>query len=220
MDYNSHHYSLDSSNPMEDGNDDSLTLLNMRFCPYAQRVALILINKKIPFRNINIDLKKQPHWFKEINPLGKVPVLILPDKRVLIESDIICDYLDENFGSQEKLAAQNPGRKAEDKSIVALFEQAVKALHTARSAKANDPNLNEIVNRVKESFASVENVLRERKTNYFAGDEKPGMLDYMLWPWIERYPANAKLRPQIEMDPNCYLVNMFTMYYRVFHISL
>lgn len=33
-----------------------------------------------------------------------------------------------------------------------------------------------------------ENELSRRGTTFFGGDQ-PAMLDYMIWPWIERFPA-------------------------------
>ncbi|CAH1953383.1 unnamed protein product [Acanthoscelides obtectus] len=36
-----------------------------------------------------------------------------------------------------------------------------------------------------EMLQEFENELAERKTAYFDGD-KPGMLDYLIWPWAER----------------------------------
>lgn len=41
----------------------------------------------------------------------------------------------------------------------------------------------------------IEKELLERKTDFFFGDN-PGMLDYMIWPWFERYPAFIQLVPQ------------------------
>ena len=46
--------------------------------------------------------------------------------------------------------------------------------------------------------------LVRRGTPFFFGD-RPGMLDLMIWPWVERFPAARKLGvtslPQGEMPP-------------------
>ena len=81
--FNSHHYSAGSENPIQNGSqDDKLTFISMRFSPYTHRVALVLLAKKIPFRVINVDHKKKPEWFTKLNPLGKVPTVILPNNKV------------------------------------------------------------------------------------------------------------------------------------------
>lgn len=78
--FNSFHYSAGSENPIPDERQDKLTVVSMRFSPYTHRVALVLLAKNIPFRLVNVDHKNKPEWFKNINPLGKVPAVILPNK--------------------------------------------------------------------------------------------------------------------------------------------
>lgn len=67
--------------------------------PCARRVRMSLIEKGIPFETRLIDLtagdQKKPE-FLAINPHGKVPALIHGD-RVLYESNVITEYLDEAF---------------------------------------------------------------------------------------------------------------------------
>ncbi|WP_307236647.1 glutathione S-transferase family protein [Pararhizobium capsulatum] len=71
-----------------------LELISHGLCPYVQRAAIALAEKNVPFTRIDIDLANKPAWFKVISPLGKVPLLKVDD-RVLFESAVICDYLDE-----------------------------------------------------------------------------------------------------------------------------
>ena len=61
---------------------------------------------------ININLKDKPDWFLERNPLGQVPVLELPDGRILYESDVICDYLDEAY-HEGRIVPDDPFTRAE-----------------------------------------------------------------------------------------------------------
>lgn len=72
----------------------------MRFCPYAHRVHLVLDAKKIPYHAIYINLRDKPEWFSLVSSSTKVPALELVKEQgnpVLIESLIICDYLDEKY---------------------------------------------------------------------------------------------------------------------------
>lgn len=47
-----------------------------------------------------------------------------------------------------------------------------------------------------------EEELKRRGTKFFAGDEKPGYLDYMIWPWWERTDAFTYIDEKYEMDKN------------------
>ncbi|WP_417762870.1 glutathione S-transferase family protein [Shewanella sp.] len=78
-----------------------LTLISHHLCPFVQRVAIVLLEKDIPFQRINIDLHDKPDWFLAISPTGKVPLLKVLDhdgeEYVLFESIAICEYLEETF---------------------------------------------------------------------------------------------------------------------------
>lgn len=47
-----------------------------------------------------------------MNPLGKVPVLILPDDSSLFDSLVICDYLDSLHAGPRLIPEQGPARRA------------------------------------------------------------------------------------------------------------
>jgi glutathione S-transferase len=73
----------------------SLTLVSYPLCPYVQRAGIVLAEKGANFERRYIDLADKPAWFEAISPLGKVPLLIVQRDRVLFESAVICEYLDE-----------------------------------------------------------------------------------------------------------------------------
>jgi glutathione S-transferase len=71
-----------------------LELISHSLCPYVQRAIITLLEKEIPHDRTYIDLANKPDWFRQISPLGKVPLLKVDDE-VLFESAVICEYLDE-----------------------------------------------------------------------------------------------------------------------------
>jgi glutathione S-transferase len=71
-----------------------LTLVSYDLCPYVQRAAIVLAEKGVAFRRVDIDLADKPAWFRAISPLGKVPLLRVGDD-VLFESAAIVEYLEE-----------------------------------------------------------------------------------------------------------------------------
>lgn len=73
---------------------DQLTLVSFDLCPYVQRAAIVLAEKGVPYRRVDVDLADKPEWLEAISPLGKVPLLKMGDT-VLFESGPIVEYLDE-----------------------------------------------------------------------------------------------------------------------------
>ena len=50
----------------------------------------MLAAKGIDYELFNINFMDKPDWFFEMNPLGKAPVIELPNGKVLYESAICC----------------------------------------------------------------------------------------------------------------------------------
>jgi len=83
----------------EDAKAD-IVLYSGWFCPFVQRSWITLEEKKIPYRYQEINPYKKEASFLKLNPRGLVPTLGVPTpdgQQPLIESGIICDYLDETF---------------------------------------------------------------------------------------------------------------------------
>jgi glutathione S-transferase len=96
-----------------------LTLVSHLLCPYVQRAAIALLEKDVPFERIVIDLAQKPDWFLEISPLGKVPLLRVPQpngkEAVLFESNVICEYLEETQPGP-RLHPEDPLARAEHRA--------------------------------------------------------------------------------------------------------
>ena len=97
-----------------------------RFCPYAQRVHLVLEAKNIPYNTAYINLTDKPEWLVQKSPLGKVPALEIPSIRgdPLIESLVIADYLDEQYPFNP-LNSRDPVQKARDRIMVERFNAVI-----------------------------------------------------------------------------------------------
>lgn len=62
--------------------------------PYARKVRIVLAEKKIDF-DLVLDSPWEPgNKVAMLNPLGKVPVLVLDDDSTLYDSRVIAEYLD------------------------------------------------------------------------------------------------------------------------------
>jgi glutathione S-transferase len=80
--------------------NDMLVLYNAPHSTCSQKVRLCLAEKKLPFEEIKLDLGAgkdhlKPDYLK-LNPNGVVPTLV-DDGRPIIDSSVICEYLDERY---------------------------------------------------------------------------------------------------------------------------
>ncbi len=91
-------------------------LISFVLCPYVQRSVIALKEKQVPFAITYIDLSDPPAWFLAISPMGKVPVLRADGERVLFESAVINEYLDET--NPPLLHPQDPWRRAHNRAWI------------------------------------------------------------------------------------------------------
>jgi glutathione S-transferase len=90
-------------------------LISFALCPFVQRTAITLLHKNVPFRTTYIDLASPPGWFREISPLGKVPLLRVGET-VLFESSVINEYVDEV--TPPSLLPRDPLARARERACV------------------------------------------------------------------------------------------------------
>lgn len=94
-----------------------LTLVSHPLCPYVQRAAIALAEKGAAHERRTVDLAAKPDWFRRISPLGKVPLLLVGE-RVLFESAVICEYLDDTLAPP--LHPANPLERAEHRAWIEM----------------------------------------------------------------------------------------------------
>ncbi|KAH8379601.1 hypothetical protein KR009_005977, partial [Drosophila setifemur] len=183
------HHSPPTGSPKPELPEDGvLRWYSMRFCPYSHRTGLVLAAKKIPHHTIYIDLTEKPEWYIDYSPLGKVPAIQLPHlpgQPALVESLVIAEYLDEQYPGERKLFPKDPLQKALDKILIERLSPAVSAIYPVLFT--TNPPADAIPN-FEKALDVFEQEITERGTPYFGGD-KIGIVDYMIWPWFERFPA-------------------------------
>ncbi len=65
----------------------------------AQKVRIVLAEKSLPWTAHHVNLAKKENLnaeYLKLNPLGVVPTLV-DDNNPVIESSIICEYLDDSY---------------------------------------------------------------------------------------------------------------------------
>jgi glutathione S-transferase len=84
-----------------------MQLIGMLDSPYVRRVAIALIVAKAPFTHRPISLFRHIDEFSRVNPLLKAPTLVADDGTVLMESNVILDYL---ASVDQRVAALRPSK--------------------------------------------------------------------------------------------------------------
>ena len=77
-----------------------MKLLGSSTSPYVRKARLVLLEKSIPHEYV-IDPPQEPgSLVLQVNPLGRIPALILDDGFVVFDSTVIADYVDTLSDSQ------------------------------------------------------------------------------------------------------------------------
>jgi len=102
-----------------------LKLYNAAHSTCSQKVRICLAEKKLPFEDIKLDIGKakehlKPEYLK-INPNGVVPTLV-DDGRAIIDSSVICEYLEERY-PQVKLSPDDLVDRARMRAWMRFIEE-------------------------------------------------------------------------------------------------
>ena len=157
-----------------------MILIGRYLSPFVRRVATTMHWLHIPYEHRSLSPAKDAQAIREINPTGRVPVLILDDGEVLIESMAILDALLENAPGQTLLPACGPARRqvlqrtgvmtsALDKAVAAMYEK------TKRPAeKIHQEYLDDIL---AQSRAGVDQVEKMIVAGQYKGVNAPTLAD-------------------------------------------
>ncbi len=92
--------------------------------PFVRRVAATMKHYGMPYERRVLSTITDGDAIRAVNPLGRVPSLILDSGETLIDSGAILDYLDECAGPERALV---PARGAERREVLKLVALAIGA---------------------------------------------------------------------------------------------
>jgi glutathione S-transferase len=185
----------------------------------SDRVKIVLQEKGLPYDRVTLDLakkeQKRPEFLK-LNPYGKVPV-ITDDGRVLFESCIINEYLDEKY-RQPALMPEDPylrgrGRVLVDYGLNYTHEPywALRGEMLKKDSERNSTVMEEKRQTLRKLLQYLEDALEER--SYFLGDisltdidilprflrmESYGALPAPSLPRLSAWLQRMKARPSVK----------------------
>ena len=89
-----------------------MKLFYLKTSPYSRKVRITILEKGLAdqVEHILSNPFDEAVELKALNPLGKIPTLVLGDGRVVYDSPVICEYLDTLNGNGELVPSDNDAR--------------------------------------------------------------------------------------------------------------
>lgn len=161
---------------------DVLRIYSTKFCPFSQRVKLVLAAKDIEHETVNIHLAKKPVWLFNKNPKGKVPLLEI-NGEVLAESDILAEFVDAAYEGKRKVIESDPVLRAKGKMLLGELEAVIGSYYRTQMMKEEKAKKS-AAEKMAAGLAPLDNFLRETGHNFISGSQA-GLNDYMFWPFLQ-----------------------------------
>ena len=158
--------------------------------PYVARVAMQAKIKGLDLPIIDAPGGPRSDEYKTINPLGKIPALE-HDDNIIVESEVICEYLEEIFPGTPVLPS-DPLQRAHSRMISRMVDLYVAPINTGLFRMRDPANRDQVVideasQKAGQSFAAIERFV---VGPYLAGEEL-SVADCALVPFILMLKANT-----------------------------
>jgi glutathione S-transferase len=175
-------------------------LVSFKTCPWVQRAAIVLREKKTHFEFRHIEPDNRPDWFLAISPHKKVPVLRIDDAVSLFESNAIAEYLDETI--QPRLHPEDLIERAVHRAwtdYVPSFAAGVTGCAYADS----EADYRKAVENIPVAFGRLEKALQTQGSGPYFNGAKYSLVDAAYAPFLQRYHFLDRVKPlgQIEKFP-------------------
>ncbi|MBO6540880.1 MAG: glutathione S-transferase family protein [Rhizobiaceae bacterium] len=132
-------------------------------CPFSQRVEILLALKglqdEVEFRVVDITRPRDPELLRKTRGTTALPVLELPDGRIIKESLVILDYFDETLGAGT-IRRSDPYERAVERLLIARegpFTGAGYMFVMNQDAAARDAHADKLLG----LYAGIDDFLRE-----------------------------------------------------------
>src|SRR5438477_2740076 len=159
-------------------------LVSFQTCPWVQRAAIVLREKKVPFEFRHIDRDNRPDWFLAISPHKKVPVVRIDDKVSLFESNAIAEFLDETV--EPRLHPADPFERAVNRAwtdYVPTFADLV----TGSAYAKTEADYNAAVAKISTPFERLERALEKQGSGPYFNGAKYSLVDAAYALFVTRF---------------------------------
>jgi glutathione S-transferase len=172
-------------------------LVSFKTCPWVQRAAIVLREKKVDFEFRHIEPDNRPDWFLAISPHKKVPVLRIDDKVSLFESNAIAEYLDETISPP--LHPADPVERAVNRAwtdYIPTFAQSV----TGCAYADTEADFNKAIEQIPAAFERLEKALAKQGSGPFFNGSAYALVDAGYAPFLQRYVFLDRIRKLGHME--------------------
>ena len=159
-------------------------LVSFKTCPWVQRVAIVLREKKIDFEFQHIEPDNRPGWFGAISPHNKVPVLRIDDRVSLFESGAITEYLDET--TPPRLHPEDPVERAVNRAWIEYLPTFVD-LSSGHAYAGSEAEYDTAAAAVPGPFQKLEKALERRRGGPFFNGARYSLVDAAYAPFLQRH---------------------------------
>jgi glutathione S-transferase len=159
-------------------------LVSFETCPWVQRAAIVLREKKIAFEFRHITPDNRPDWFLAISPHKKVPVLRIDDSVSLFESNAIAEFLDETIAP--RLHPENPVARAVNRAwtdYLPTFAETV----TGGAYAETEADYVKAVAKIPVALDRLEKALEKQGAGPYFNGAKYSLVDAAYAPFLQRY---------------------------------
>jgi glutathione S-transferase len=167
-------------------------LVSFKTCPWVQRAAIVLREKKVDFEFRHIEPDNRPDWFLAISPHKKVPVLRVDDAVSLFESNAIAEYLDETI--QPRLHPADAVARAVNRAwtdYVPTFAEGVTGCAYADS----EADYRKAVEKIAVPFERLEQALAKQGSGPYFNGAGYSLVDAAYAPFLQRYFFLDRIKP-------------------------
>jgi glutathione S-transferase len=172
-------------------------LVSFKTCPWVQRAAIVLREKRVEFEFRHIERDNRPDWFLAISPHKKVPVLRIDDRVSLFESNAIAEYLDETIAPRlhpEDAIARAVNRAWTD--YVPTFAETV----TATAYADTEADYRKAADEIPVPFERLEKALEKQGSGPFFNGARYALVDAAYAPFLQRYFFLDRIKPLGHID--------------------
>src|SRR5438270_6418697 len=159
-------------------------LVSFKTCPWVQRAAIVLREKKIEFEFRHIEPDNRPDWFLAISPHKKVPVLRIDETVSLFESNAIAEYLDETVAP--RLHPEDPVVRAINRAWTDYLPSFAAAV-TAVAYADTEADYVKAASGIPLPFERPEGALATQKSGPFFNGAAYSLVDAAYAPFLQRY---------------------------------
>lgn len=202
-----------------------MQLIGMLDSPYVRRVAVSAARMGLAFEHRSVSVFRHVDTFRAINPLVKAPTLVCDDGGILVDSNLILDYLEQLVPPQRRLM---PATLSERKRALYLVgvalvacEKTVQHLYETQlrpAEKQHEPWLERVRTQLDDAWRLLEPQAAQAQPwlqgpqptqaditlavawrfNQFA---QPGLSDPARYPALAAFSARAEALPEFLAYP-------------------